>query len=84
MKTARFKLPEAVVLLKNGKVLIAGSGEQAEVYDLASKTFRETSGRMDAERFYSTATVLADGSVLVAGGYDKTSVASTKAWIYKT
>ncbi|MEP6742496.1 MAG: kelch repeat-containing protein [bacterium] len=40
--------------------------------------------RMDTARFYSTATLLADGRVLVAGGYDNHSTASAKAWIYKT
>jgi hypothetical protein len=84
MNTARFKLPEAVALLKDGKVLIAGGGEQVEIYDPASKTFRVAAGRMDAARFYSTATLLKDGRVLVAGGYDNHSVASAKAWTYKS
>ena len=84
MKMARFKLPSAVALLKNGKVLIAGGGEQIEIYDPASRTFSVATGRMDAARFYSTATLLADGRVLVAGGYDNHSVASVKAWTYKS
>jgi hypothetical protein len=84
MNTARFKLPEAVVLLKNGKVLIAGGGEQVEVYNSTSRTFSLSAGRMDTARFYSTATLLSDGRVLVVGGYDNHSQASAKAWVYKT
>jgi hypothetical protein len=84
MKMARFKLPWAVALLKNGRVLIAGGGEQVEIYDPASRTFSVATGRMDAARFYSTATLLTDGRVLVAGGYDNHSVASVKAWTYKS
>ena len=84
MNTARFKLPEAVALLKNGRVLIAGGGEQVEIYNPASRTFSVPTGRMDAARFYSTATLLNDGRVLVAGGYDSHSIASQKAWVYKT
>lgn len=84
MKMARFKLPWAVALLKSGRVLIAGGGEQVEVYDPASRTFSVATGRLDAARFYSTATLLTDGRVLVAGGYDNKSVASVKAWTYKS
>jgi TATA-box binding protein (TBP) (component of TFIID and TFIIIB) len=42
MSTSRFKLPEAVVLLKSGKVLIAGGGRFAEVYDETRSTFTPT------------------------------------------
>jgi hypothetical protein len=84
MNRARFKLPNAVALLKNGKVLVAGGDEQVEIYNPASRTFSVVTGRMDAARFYSTATLLTDGRVLVAGGYDSRSVASAKAWTYKS
>ncbi len=84
MKTARFKLPEAVALLKDGTVLVAGGGEQVETYNPATKTFSIATGHMDTARFYSTATLLTDGRVLIAGGYDAHSLASTKAWVYKT
>lgn len=84
MNKARFKLPNAVALLKNGKVLIAGGDTQVEIYNPASRTFSVASGRMDTARFYSTATLLTDGRVLVAGGYDNHSVASAKAWTYKS
>jgi hypothetical protein len=84
MNMARFKLPEAVTLLKNGKVLVAGGGEQVEIYNPVTRSFSVATGRMDAARFYSTATLLADGRVLIAGGYDNHSLASTKAWIYRT
>ena len=84
MNTARFKLPDAVALLTNGRVLIAGGGEQVEIYDPASRTFSVGTGRMDAARFYSTATLLRDGRVLVAGGYDTHSIASAKAWVCKS
>lgn len=84
MNTARFKIPEAVTLLKNGKVLVAGGGEQFEIYNPATRSFSVATGRMDTARFYSTATLLADGRVLIAGGYDNRSLASAKAWIYET
>jgi hypothetical protein len=64
-------------LLANGKVLIAGgyngnngtnSVSSAELYDPASGTFSPT-GSMSTPRDDATATLLANGKVLIAGGY---------------
>ena len=70
-------------MLTNGKVLIAGGDVHLELYDPASRTVSVAAGRMDAARFYSTATLLTDGRVLVAGGYDTQSTVSTEAWVYQ-
>ena len=70
-------------LLKDGRVLIAGGGNtdisvdratytylaSAELYDPASGTFSLT-GSMTTPRSGHTATLLDDGRVLIAGGYD--------------
>ena len=67
-------------LMKDGKVLIAGgtklfSGNRlsdvlksVEIYDPAAKTLTPASP-MSQPRYYHTATALANGDVLVAGGY---------------
>jgi hypothetical protein len=59
--------------LNNGKVLIgggeSGSGASAELYDPATGTFTRT-GDMNAVRDGATATLLNNGKVLVAGGFD--------------
>jgi hypothetical protein len=83
MRFPRFKFPAALVLLANGRVLVAGGAEQPEVYDPRRHVFMATSGRLDAARYYSTATRLNDGKVLITGGYDLTSVATDRAWIYR-
>ncbi len=83
MNTARFKLDSAVVPLKNGHVLIAGAGEQAEIFDPSTAAFTPVGGRMDAARFFSAATLLRDGQVLITGGYDIHVAATAKAWIYQ-
>jgi Galactose oxidase, central domain/Bacterial Ig-like domain (group 2)/Kelch motif len=57
-------------LLPNGKVLVAGGGDEnstAEVYDPAAGSF-STTGGMEIGRSGQTATLLPNGSVLVAGG----------------
>jgi acyl-CoA reductase-like NAD-dependent aldehyde dehydrogenase len=57
-------------LLPNGKVLVAGGGDEnstAEIYDPAVGSFSITGG-MEIGRSGHTATLLPNGSVLVAGG----------------
>ena len=74
MTTGRFG--HTATLLGNGAVLIAGSQQQvfnnaaiasAELYDPAAGTFSRT-GDMTTGRFLQTATLLPDGTVLIAGG----------------
>jgi hypothetical protein len=84
MNMARFKLANAVVPLRDGQILIAGGGERLELYDPAANTFKVVRGRIDAARFFSAATLLQDGRVLITGGYDNHNEASAKAWIYTT
>ena len=80
----RFKLSKAVVALKDGRVLIAGGAEEAEVYDPKADVFAPVSGvKLDGFCF-STATVLNDGRVLLAGGYAKPGGAGVNhAWLYE-
>ena len=56
-------------LLGNGLVLVAGTGPDgsAELYDPGTGRFTAT-GSLSTYRYLSTATLLKDGRVLVAGG----------------
>jgi hypothetical protein len=83
MSAGRFKFPDAVATLKSGKVLVAGGGVQLEIYDATARGFLLASGQVDAARYFSTATLLPDGKVLIAGGYDNRIVASARTWMYK-
>lgn len=75
MSVARYA--HTATALADGRVLIAGGFsingttallDVAEIYDPATGTFTAV-GRMTAARFRHTATLLADGRVLIAGGF---------------
>jgi N-acetylneuraminic acid mutarotase len=82
MGAARYKIDGAVTLLTDGEALIAGDGARAEVYDPAARTIHPVAGLIDAERFFATATLLADGRVLIAGGYDGAVRATQQTWLF--
>lgn len=81
------RLAHTATLLENGKVLIAGGGDDAgwgfpvfgtatataELYDPATNSFTPT-GPMRTPRFAHTATLLSDGRVLIAGGFSSAVV----------
>ena len=83
MNAARYKLQGTTVLLKNGKVLIAGGASRAEVFDPATNTFSFANGDMGTTRLFATATLLGNGYVLISGGYGDANNASSSAWIYR-
>lgn len=61
------------VLITGGSGGLAGSLKSAELYDVGSGTFQYTTNTMNAFRYAHTATLLANGQVLVAGGFDSHS-----------
>jgi hypothetical protein len=78
------RLNPTVTLLKGGRVLVAGGYEgtshgtplaTAEIYKPKTGRFEET-GSMGTARRNATATLLRDGTVLVAGGYNGRAVNS--------
>lgn len=85
LNTARYKIRDAVVLLHNGKVLVAGGG-RAEIYDPATGLFGAVKGGMGTTRYYATATLLPNGEALIVGGYSAETgnmPANASAWIYQ-
>ena len=80
MSERRFKLPGSVVLLPSGTVVVAGGGRTVEAYAPSTRRFRRL-GQTGKTLSFATATVLADGRVLVAGGYDDSIAVSRRAWV---
>ncbi|MGH9399795.1 MAG: Kelch repeat-containing protein, partial [Thermoanaerobaculia bacterium] len=95
-KLSSRRVGHSATLLPNGRVLIAGGSAgrrfeggrwignvvvTAELYDPATRSFR-SAGSMSAPRAHQAAVRLADGRVLLAGGYDASSGALGSAEIY--
>lgn len=86
MNTQRFKLPAAITLLPSGKVLVAGGGAFAELYDEASGSFTKVPGTLGAAHFFASATLLPNGQALITGGYAESAgglPATPVAWLYQ-
>jgi len=72
---------QTLVKLSDGKILIFGGvskfEQSAEIYDPETGLFTETY-EMNNKRLYGTGSLLPDGRVLLAGGYDTTDARATK------
>ena len=80
---ARFKLPDEAVQLHSGQLLIAGGNRRAELYDERTGKFTVVGGDTGDSRHYMSETLLADGRVLLAGGYAYSPGATAQTWLYK-
>ncbi len=82
MQARRFKLSDAVVRLRSGQVLVAGGGAAVELYDPRRRRFHAV-GQVGSAWHFSTATMLGNGSALIAGGYDDDIRVTRRAWLYR-
>jgi len=80
---ARYKIVDAVAVLANGDVLVAGSSPVPEILSARGTAFRALAGRLDADLSFTTVTPLRSGQVLIAGGYDPRIRVSRAAWLYR-
>ncbi|HKY26887.1 MAG TPA: kelch repeat-containing protein [Pyrinomonadaceae bacterium] len=83
LNSPRYKLQGTSILLNNGRVLVAGGADRAEVFDPSRNTFSYASGDMGTPRLFATATRLRNGQVLITGGYHAGNEVSSQAWIYR-
>jgi len=86
MPIIRYKHGGTSILLPSGKALLAGGASNAVIYDPANNTFGVVAGSLGTNRlsrFFSTATLLPTGEVLITGGYGLGQNVSATAWLYK-
>jgi hypothetical protein len=87
------RVSHTATLLKNGKVLVTGGIQgapptttvlaESELYDPTSGSFSQTLGSLANARLWHTASLLADGKVLVAGGMlDNAATATATAELF--
>lgn len=83
MHTATLLPDETTILVTGGFGDLSGTAlASAEILDTNTDNFTSTLNNMTATRAGQTATVLNDGTVLIAGGVDSTGAASNSAEIF--
>jgi Kelch motif len=82
MINARFKLDGSAVAVRPGAVLVAGGSQAVEVYNAQRRRFGWI-GSTGARLAFASSTLLRDGTVLFAGGYDDEIEVSPRAWLIR-
>jgi hypothetical protein len=84
MLAGRYKISSSVVVLPGGRVLIAGGGPRAEVYDPKTTRTSKVGPKFGGSLNFTTATLLPGGGVLIAGGYFEDGIRMNRhAWVLK-
>jgi hypothetical protein len=81
---SRFKIGGAVVVLGDGRVFIGGGAERAEIYDPVAARSVLAGPPLGAVRSFATASLLPDGRVVIAGGYEEHGIAVSRGvWVVR-
>jgi hypothetical protein len=83
MRIARYKLRDTAVRLRDGRILVAGSGRYAEIFDPRTNAFGLVAGDLGEGYAFASAVLLDDGRALVLGGYDNSMRNSDGIWRFQ-
>jgi hypothetical protein len=72
------------VELPDGRVVVARGSKSVEIYDPKAKRFEIATGDLGRDYYFPSGTVLKNGNVLIAGGYEKGNAITNSAWILNT
>lgn len=77
----RYKIVGATTVLATGEVVVVGDANDVEIWTPGTPAFVEASGSIGHRLAFSTATPLAEGKVLVLGGYDNDIRPTAQTWV---
>ncbi len=80
MRIGRYKLRDTALRLRDGRILVAGSGRFAEIFDPRTNAFSPVEGDLGQEYAFASAVLLEDGHALILGGYDNSMRNSDGIW----
>jgi hypothetical protein len=83
MANQRYKIAGTSIRLPNGDLLVTSGARTAELLDLRRWRFRAVSGALPAAYHFATATQLAGGDVIIAGGYDERNQNTAGIWRFR-
>jgi hypothetical protein len=83
MRVGRYKLRDTSLRLRDGRILIPGSGRHAEIFDPRTKTFSLVDGDLGQDYSFASAVLLGDGRALVLGGYDEARRNTDGIWAFR-
>lgn len=82
MRLGRYKHRGTSIVLPDGRVLLAGGAAQAELYEPTGGSSSLVPGTTRLSGQFSAAALLADGRVLITGGYGPDIAPQGEAWLY--
>lgn len=82
MRAPRYKHQGTSVRLPDGRVLLAGGADRAEIFDPGTESFQLVEGEARMAGQFCATAPLANGGVLITGGYGEHQGPQAAAWLY--